>query len=278
MMDYGLHGDHHGHPDKLNMVLYALGRELMLDPGRLSYSVPEYESWTRTTVAHNTVVIDEQNQQPDTGKILYFEDKPEFSAAFAVSTGAVPGVVLKRFLVLSGEILIDVTAVESKRMRQIDWVLHGRGTVDSSLPLTERKGPLGSSNGYQHLSALREGKGRAVVFTLHPKNGKAHRVYCLDNQDSTLVTGEGIGYSLRDHPPFLMRRQKARNTVFLTVHDLSGLDRTLEIEPQFQGGSGRVPCEEVRIAVTGGPADRRSFTLDLREGSAAAERCRVIAP
>ncbi len=275
MMDYGAHGGHHGHPDKLNMVLFALGRELVLDPGRLSYSVPEYESWARTTVAHNTVVIDERNQQPDTGKILYFADTPDYSAAFAISTGAVPGVVLKRFLVLSGELLIDVMAVESKRRHQIDWVLHGRGAVATSLPLTDRKGALGSSNGYQHLSAFRDGKGKEGIFTFTPKGGKAHRVYCLDSQDSTWVTGEGIGYTLRDHPPFLMRRQKARNTVFLTVHDLSGLDRDLKIEPQFQGGSDREPCEEVRITVTGSPAGRCTFSLDLRDQATPVERCRI---
>ncbi len=278
MMDYGLHGDHHGHPDKLNIVLYALGRELVLDPGRISYSVPEYETWARTTVAHNTIVIDEQNQQPDTGKMLYFADKPDFAAAFALSAGAVPGVVLKRFMVLSGELLIDVVAVDSKRMRKIDWVLHGRGSVMTSLPLTERKAPLGEKNGYQHLIALREGKGSEEVVTFSSKEGKPHRVYCLDNQPTILVTGSGIGYSCQDHAPFVMRRQTGRNAVFLTVHDLSGIERDLKITAQWHGGSGRSPVEEVRVKVMSSPTEGRIFLLDLREESSFAERCQTMAP
>jgi len=278
MMDYGLHGDHHGHPDKLNIVLYALGRELVLDPGRLSYSLPEYETWARTTVAHNTIVIDERNQEPDNGKMLYFADKPDFSAAFALSAGAVPGVVLKRFMVLSGELLIDVLAVESRRSRQIDWVLHGRGSIITSLPLAERKTPLGDKSGYQHLRALREGKGVEEIVTFNSKEGKPHRVYCLDNQPTTLVTGEGIGYSRQERTPFLMRRQSGRNAVFLTVHDLSGLDRDLKIMPQFRGGAGRSPAEEIRVKVTFGPTEGRTFVLDLREESSSAERCQMTTP
>jgi len=278
MMDYGLHGDHHGHPDKLNIVLYALGRELVLDPGRISYSVPEYESWARTTVAHNTVVIDEKNQQPDDGKLLYFADKPEFSAAFAMSTGAVPGVVLKRFMVLSGDLLVDVLTVDGRHNRQIDWVLHGCGSVASSLPLKARKRPLGDSGGYQHLSALQEGKGQTSIFTFDVKGGRPHRVYCFDNQSSALVTGEGIGYTLQDRRPFVMRRQSGRNAVFLTVHDLSGLDRELKIKPQFRGGSGRSPCEEVQVSVTSASVGARTFILDLRETAIVPERCQVITP
>ena len=278
MMDYGLHGDHHGHPDKLNIVLYALGRELVLDPGRISYSVPEYETWARTTVAHNTIVIDEKNQQPDDGKLLYFADKPEFSAALGLSTGAVPGVVLKRFMVLSGEILVDVLSVEGRHGRQIDWVLHGCGSVTSSLPLRERKRPLGDSSGYQHLTALHEGKGQKSVFTFDTKGGKPHRVYCLDNQPTALVTGEGIGYTLQDRRPFVMRRQSGRNAVFLTVHDLSGLDRELKIDPQFRGGTGRSPGEEVRVTVSTASTGAKTFVLDLHDKSSATERCQVLTP
>ncbi len=274
MMDYGPHGDHHGHPDKLNIVLYALGKEQVLDPGRLSYSVPEYESWARTTVAHNTVVIDEKNQHPDTGKILFFEDKPDYSAAFALSTGAVPGVVLKRFLVLSGEVMIDVMSVESTSSRQIDWVLHGFGAITTALPMKERKGVLGKAGGYQHLSSLREGKGQEACFTFNSEEGsKPYKIYCVDSQPSVFVTGQGIGYTLSARNPFLMRRQSGRNAVFLTVHDLSGLDHELKISAKFQGGSGRTPGEQVRVTVTSGLAEARTFITDLRNDSS--KRCQI---
>ncbi len=265
MLDYGLHGDHHGHPDKLNMVLFALGRELVLDPGRLTYSVPEYETWARTTVAHNTVVIDERNQEPDTGTLLYFVDQPDYAAAFALSRGAVPGVVLKRFLVLSGELLVDVFSVEAQSERQIDWVLHGMGKVAAIPALAERSTPLGKTDGYQFLTALSEGKGRDSAYTFTTSGGKPHQVYCVDSQSKTQVTGQGIGYSLKDRTPFLMRRQVGQNAVYITVHDLSGQERRIKVEAQFQGGTGRIPGEEVQVKVQSGPSESVTFKLDLRD-------------
>ncbi len=53
MLDYGIHGDSHGHPDKMNIVFYVHGKELILDPGRISYSVPEYHSWWQGSAASN---------------------------------------------------------------------------------------------------------------------------------------------------------------------------------------------------------------------------------
>lgn len=90
MLDYGMHGDSHEHPDKMNIVLYALGRDHLIDSGRISYSVPEYKTWCRTTIAHNTVVIGEEDQQQTTGRLLYFNETKYFSACFAVCESPYP--------------------------------------------------------------------------------------------------------------------------------------------------------------------------------------------
>ena len=41
----------HGHPDKLQLLLFVQGREWLLDPGRLDYSHKEHKTWYRQTVA-----------------------------------------------------------------------------------------------------------------------------------------------------------------------------------------------------------------------------------
>lgn len=223
MVDYGLHGDHHGHPDKMNIVLYALGRELLLDPGRISYSVPEYETWCRTTVAHNTVVIDQQDQQPDTGRLIFFEQSKDYSAALTASDGAYPAFSLRRFLVMADAIMVDVFVVTGERDAQIDWVSHGPGLLTTDLPLRPRTEPLGEKNGYQHLSDLKQGQGtQKMVFALAANHGPAYRIWCLGDADSAVFTGMGIGYRLVDRVPFILRRRTGRSAVFITVHDLSG--------------------------------------------------------
>jgi hypothetical protein len=265
MMDYGIHGDHHGHPDKLNIVIYGQGQEWALDPGRITYSVPEYETWCRTTLAHNTVTIDGKNQQPDTGTLLYFDANDHYTAALAMSKGAYPGVTLKRFLVLCDGLLVDVFAVQGNRDMQIDWALHARGAITTDLLLQERAAPLGTTGGYQHLAKLREGKAAQwSSFTFAPTAEKRFRAYGLDNNETTIVTGEGIGYNLNDRVPCLLRRRTAKSTIFVTVYDLTGTDRTLSYQhliPLAHMSND----EEIDFAVTVSKDTSYTFSLDLGE-------------
>ena len=225
MMDYGLHGDHHGHPDKLNIVLYALGEELVLDPGRISYSVPEYKTWARTTVAHNTVVVNQRDQQPDTGRLLFFEERPQGVAVLAESQGAYPGVRLRRFLVLTDLFLADAFSVEGSVAITSDWILHGRGHVTPPESLKPRLKPLGEANGYPHLTRLMAGLCTNATplfsFTLSPS--KTWTLWLPGDEEGTwLCTGLGIGYRLDDAVPFVLRRRETAHTLFLAVLDLSG--------------------------------------------------------
>ena len=52
LMDYGPFRSH-GHPDKLNLDLFAFGDILMPDPGIVWYEQPLYRNWYKTTMAHN---------------------------------------------------------------------------------------------------------------------------------------------------------------------------------------------------------------------------------
>ena len=71
-LDYGTHGGWHGHYDKLGYVFFARGELLALDPGSHSYALPLHDTWDRSTVAHNTIVVDETDQREATGEVLQF--------------------------------------------------------------------------------------------------------------------------------------------------------------------------------------------------------------
>jgi len=231
MIDYGIHGGGHGHPDKLSIVLFGLGQELVLDNGRISYSVPEYRTWCRTTAAHNTVAIDGKDQREDTGRMLFFTETPKYSAALAASDGAYPGYALRRFLVLADDLLVDVFAVRGEQKASLDWFLHGRGAPSADIAMAERAEPLGTENGYQHLKELKQGAGApATAFTFALDGGMFYRAHFVGDTDSTFVSGIGIGYHLGDRVPFLLRRREAASTVFVTVYDLSGMQTVDRVE------------------------------------------------
>jgi hypothetical protein len=272
MLDYGMHGDGHGHPDKLNLVLYALGHELLLDPGRISYSVPEYKTWCRTTVAHNTVVIGACDQKPDTGRLLFFADTPAAAGALAVTDGAYPGAGLRRFLVLTDDLLIDVFSVRNASPALVDWLAHGRGTLTGPPELAPRKEPISDQDGYPHLTNLKEAacSNSPVPFTFTLDNDKFWRLWGVNDARCTrLITGSGIGYNTRDIVPFVMRRRALKNTTFMTVYDLSGTGSVTNISllPVLEKGLPVLENEAMALRIDSATGSRLA-ALDLTdEGS-----------
>jgi len=269
MIDYGIHGGSHGHPDKLSIVLFGLGRELVLDNGRISYSVPEYQSWCRTTVAHNTVVIDGKNQQEDTGRMLFFKETPQYTAVLAASDGAYPGYALRRFLVLTDSLLIDVFAVRGEKEAQLDWVLHSRGTLESTLALNDRPAPLGTENGYQHLKGLKQATGAAdAISTFTQDDKRSYRMFTPDGPETLCVSGAGIGYNLTDSVPFLLRRREAASTVFVTVYDLSGEKNVQAVSriPLTLDGKPVAETDGIGLIINTANGSKR-VGLDLRDAT-----------
>jgi len=64
----GLPTGGHGHADTLSLVLYSGGRELLVDPGTAVYNAaPDWRSYFRSSRAHNTVVVDGQEQSEPAG-------------------------------------------------------------------------------------------------------------------------------------------------------------------------------------------------------------------
>ena len=69
-----LGASHHGHFDCLSFELSALGRPLVVDPGRYTYRESGETNWRarfRSTAAHNTVTVDFRNQtryEPQPGR------------------------------------------------------------------------------------------------------------------------------------------------------------------------------------------------------------------
>jgi len=223
-LDYGPHGGGHGHWDKLNLMLYANGREWLLDPGRLTYSHKEYKTWVKTTAAHNTVTRDGQSQATHTGQLLWLSQNGAWSACAAQSLDAYPGTTLTRYLALGDRLLIDVFEVTSPSKAQFDLLTHAVaerivpiGDVPDAKPVRP-----GNEDGYQHLIeafsrtlpgdshwAFISGSQRLVAWLVHEPGEQ-------------LITCTGIGYYTNQKTPTLIRRRTTQETRYVTVYDLSG--------------------------------------------------------
>ncbi len=268
-IDYGPHGGDsggHGHYDKFNFMLFANGREWLLDPGRLSYSHKEYKTWVKETAAHNTVTLGGKSQQATTGKFLYMDTGKNWSAVATQSSGAYAGAVLTRYLLLTDKMLVDVYDVKAPEKTQIDWLAHA---VVPALQPVENLGDgvamvPGDANGYQHLTGgiMRQSTGDSqwdFVDKLSDPNALRLRLWLVGEPEEQIFTATGIGYTVNQKAPTLIRRRNAASTRFVTVYDLSGhadyvtgveLDKVNELHLITTDGKWNVQFDDKSMRVT----------------------------
>jgi hypothetical protein len=144
----------HQHADNLSLLLFAHGREMLSD---LGYTHTAYRSWTLATAAHNTVVIDGENQasggrgeEPSDGALRWFDARdPRVQVVSAEGNRAYPGKakVYRRTVAAidagrNRRYFVDVFEVEGGKTH--DYFLHGDADVGAAVETEMKLEPLGS--------------------------------------------------------------------------------------------------------------------------------------
>lgn len=153
-LDYGHSGGGHGHPDRLNMLLVDGHLRWFDDPGTGSY-VDESLHWYRSTLAHTAPLVDGRSQPPVSGSLIAFDDDGRMGWSSAV-VSLLPGLDVRRSLVLMEDYLIDIVEWESATPHEIGLPLQGMDAVDDlALPLprsaTRIRGGRGKEDGFGFL-------------------------------------------------------------------------------------------------------------------------------
>jgi len=230
-LKYGPHGGGHGHPDKLNFILYARGQVLALDPGITRYGVPLHSGWYKTTLAHNTLVVDEANQKPAEGKCLAFGNEGGVEFVVAEAGDFYDGVRFVRSIALLDEnALVVIDQVRCKGERLLDMALHLRGQwVD--LPDGAKWTPP-SKDGYRFLrEATVRRLERTTVLRVRPREGWQIAVTLLPEAPADLITALGIGHHAEDLVPMLMVRRRASALTLVWCIGLDGQPIALSWRP-----------------------------------------------
>ncbi|MFA0751090.1 MAG: hypothetical protein SLRJCFUN_001493 [Candidatus Fervidibacter sp.] len=208
-LKYGPHGGGHGHPDKLNFVLYARGQVLALDPGITRYGVPLHSGWYKTTLAHNTLVVDEANQKPAEGKCLVFGQEDGVDFVVAEAGDIYDGVRFVRAIALLDEnAVVVIDQVRCEREHLLDVALHLRGQW-ASLPDGTNWTPP-DKEGYRYLrQATVRPLNREALLGVRPRENWQVAVTLLTDASSDLITAFGVGNHAEDLVPMMMVRRKA---------------------------------------------------------------------
>ena len=214
----------HAHGDNLNIMLFAKGNELISD---LGYTHTRHRIWSRSTLSHNTVVIDEQeqyarsNRGPSDGRLLAFEatyGPVQWMAASAER--AYPGVaeVYRRTLMLVDAGDGDAYAVDLFHIvggSRHDWALHGSAdrdglaTVDVPLePYGEHLLPGVKVRLPAHETDRGEAEGRNLNYAFFRNVSRGRASDRLTLQTVVLdSTGTGQLAGVRTHLPNLSKSE-----------------------------------------------------------------------
>jgi len=240
---WGPHSAGHQSPAALHLDLHA-GQPITSAPQKGGYDDPDYLTWIRTTIAHNTVTVDESPMFPydfptesiwesdqwrDTlsdGELLLFQPEDDFSAMRARNENVYPGVLLDRTVIMTKGYIIDAFRVISEEEHQYDWAAHCVGDVP--VPADAEPINLGDRRGYMHLADARllpaanpvldwpRGKHQVALHLLPPN--EAQLILVRDPLDKE--KGHGGLAPLEPHAA-LIARARCRSALFLACWQIS---------------------------------------------------------
>ena len=256
LLDYGPNRSH-GHPDKLNLDLWAFGALQIPDPGSVWYENPIYRNWYRTTFAHNTLSVDMQEQNACGAELLVYAAGDAFGMMRARTSDAYPGVTMDRAVFMTRDYVADLFGAFSRMPRTYDLSWHplGEGGVPEGVKGEAFVLPEPRSAGYSELKDLQAyplSRGSLVVpFENKGLPTALHAV--AGDVETTLVTGtmQTSPTAPVQHP--LFERRVASETIFGNVFDLNG--KPGSIKSVKQEGSPQDGYGELFILKADGSAD-----------------------
>lgn len=123
----------HSHRDKLSLTVFGRGKHLAVDPEALAsekhaFSAQVQAELNRTTLCHNTVMIDGQDHGGlrELLPLIDYVDADDVKLATAADMRGLvyPGVKLMRTLAVAPEFVLDIFQVSCDSERQIDYLFH----------------------------------------------------------------------------------------------------------------------------------------------------------
>ena len=245
----------HGHFDKLHWLYFDNGNEIVSDYGAARFLnieakygghyLPENNAWAKQTVAHNTVVVDEQSHfegdwrvaQKSAPEVAFFTANDEIKITSASISDAYPDSNLIRTMAMVNDeslehpLVIDVFKVNSAKKHQYDLPLHYQGHIIShtvALQANSKKvEPLGEDNGYQFLWD----RGRGVMENSNTQvtwlnSGRFYTLSMLggDNQQLifTQLGANDPNFNLRNESSLIRRVKSAKEHTFVSVLETHG--------------------------------------------------------
>jgi len=249
----------HGHFDKLGLLVFDRGEEILRDYGAARFLnieakygghyLAENNAYAKQTIAHNALVVDRRShfdgdwrageeQSPELGELVIGDEMGNgLSATSARMDGAYPGVTMLRHVALlehealQGPVVIDVVRASGSAAHDFDLPYHYNGQlIDTNYDIdadTTSRVPLGEDNGFQYFWKV----GEADL-----PDAQAQTTLLLDRRFYTLTSAVPEGThvllaelgandphtNLRREPALILRAPRAQSFSAATVFEPHG--------------------------------------------------------
>ena len=245
----------HGHYDKLHWLFFDNGNEIVSDYGAARFLnieakygghyLPENNAFAKQTIAHNTVVVDEESHfygdfktaQASFPKVHFFAENEQIQITSASIDDAYEDVGLRRTIAmmraetLEYPLMLDVFEVSSDASHQYDLPLYYQGQVISQSPAIAPDQvslrPLGKKNGFQYLWNRGAAKTASTPARLTWLNDGRFYTYTTHSGNSEEVIFAQIGandpnFNLRNENAFIQRIENKKNHIFVSLLETHG--------------------------------------------------------
>lgn len=250
----------HGHFDRLNLLYYDNNVEVLSDYGSVRFLnvetktgggyTKENDTWAKATIAHNTLVVDKQNQfagnweegQKYHTELVYYNANANYQVVSAKEIHAYTGVEMLRTAILfkpehaESPLLIDVFKVKSKQPHRYDLPFWYQGHITNTpFNITNSNtqlNTLGSSDGYQHIWLTASGKINANNGAITVLNNRKFytTTFLADTSmqvQFALLGANDPGMNLRNEKAFILSQPKATNHTFINITEPHGANNPI---------------------------------------------------
>lgn len=258
----------HGHHDKLGLLYYDNGAEIVADYGAARFLnvepkfggryLPENETWAKQTVAHNALVVDQTSHfdgdwreaQKHAPSVIDFGPINGVQVAFAEIDTAYEGINLQRLIAIVPDVdgrdyIVDIMRGLGGEDHTFDLPVHFKGQlIETSFDMvheTTKLEPFGTDDGYQHLWKRSESA---------PLSGLQDVSWLLGDQFYTLTFASDLpatayftelgandpDHNLRREQALILRGEGA-SVNFVSVYERHGLYESDNEVTVFDGSS-----------------------------------------
>ncbi|HOX29427.1 MAG TPA: heparinase II/III family protein, partial [bacterium] len=208
----------HDHFDRPEIFYFDGRKELFPDLGTVPYGHPLYQSWYRTTEAHNTMMVDGLQENRAACTPTAFVNDRDYTGLTVDCTSLYEGVDIRRTVILMESGLVDIVSAKSEGSHTYDLFLHVNSPNDAALEFKGGEPIKGVSPNKEiaFYSKSEPGRGKSISFQSAGESSPSAVSNFMTSGRADLYEGLSTGFHPDEKIPVVLLRAVGKTALFVT--------------------------------------------------------------